>query len=112
MCGYTLSHIQLFVTPWIVILQAPLSLGFSRKEQWSGLPFPTPRYPPNPEIEPESPESSTLAGVSYICTTYEAQITYHSDSLILSNSCASISSAISSIHLVMVLAERGTHATF
>ena len=35
--------------------QAPLSMGFSRPEYWSGLPFPTPGYLPNPGIEPRSP---------------------------------------------------------
>ena len=34
-----LSHVQLFVAPWPVALQAPLSIGFSRQEYWSGLPF-------------------------------------------------------------------------
>ena len=37
-----LSHVQLFVTPWTVAHQAPLSMEFSRQECWSGLPFPTP----------------------------------------------------------------------
>ena len=37
-----LSHVQLFVTPWTVALQAPLSMGFPRQEYWSGLPFPSP----------------------------------------------------------------------
>ena len=37
------SHVQLFVTPWTVTHQAPLSMGFSRQEHWSGLPFPSPR---------------------------------------------------------------------
>ena len=37
-----LSCVQLFVTPWIIALQAPLSLGFPRQEYWSGLPFPPP----------------------------------------------------------------------
>ena len=35
--------------------QAPLSMGFSRQEHWSGLPFPSPRYLPDPGIEPRSP---------------------------------------------------------
>ena len=35
-----LSHVQFFATPWTVAHQAPLSLGFSRQEYWSGLPFP------------------------------------------------------------------------
>ena len=37
-----LSHVRLFVTPWTVARQAPLSMGFSRQEYWSGLPFPPP----------------------------------------------------------------------
>ena len=37
-----LSHIQLFATPWTVAHQAPPSMGFSRQEYWSGLPFPSP----------------------------------------------------------------------
>ena len=38
----SLSHVWLFVTPWTVAYQAPLSMGFSRQEYWSGLPFPSP----------------------------------------------------------------------
>ena len=41
-------------TPWIVACQAPLSMGFSRQEYWSGLPFPSPRDLSNPGIEPRS----------------------------------------------------------
>ena len=37
-----LSNVWLFVTMWTVVHQAPLSIGFSRQEYWSGLPFPTP----------------------------------------------------------------------
>ena len=51
----SLSHVQLFVTPWTVAHQAPLSMGFSRQEYWSGLPFPSPRDLPDPGIEPRSP---------------------------------------------------------
>ena len=42
-------------TPWTVACQTPLSMGFSRQEYWSGLPFPSPGDLPNPGIEPESP---------------------------------------------------------
>ena len=42
-------------TPWTVARQAPLSMGFSRQEYWSGLPFPSPGDLPNPGIEPGSP---------------------------------------------------------
>ena len=38
-----LSHVPLFATPWTVAHQAPLSMGFSRQEYWSGLPFPSPK---------------------------------------------------------------------
>ena len=51
----SLSHVQLFATPWTVAYQAPPSMGFFRQEYWSGLPFPSPRDLPNPEIEPRSP---------------------------------------------------------
>ena len=50
-----LSHVQLFATPWTVAHQAPLFLGFSRQEYWSGLPFPSPGDLPDPGIEPGSP---------------------------------------------------------
>ena len=46
---------RLFVTPWTVALPAPLSMGFSRQEYWSGLPFPSPGDFPDPGIEPRSP---------------------------------------------------------
>ena len=46
---------------WTVAHQAPLSLGFSRQEHWSGLPFPTPEDLPDPRIEPESLMSPALA---------------------------------------------------
>ena len=48
------SHAQLFGTPWTVAYQASLSMGFSRQEYWSGLPFPPPGDLPNPGIESRS----------------------------------------------------------
>ena len=48
--------------PWTVPRQAPLSIGFSRQEYWSGLPFPSPEDLPNPGIESMSPVSPALAG--------------------------------------------------
>ena len=45
------SHVWLFATPWTVAYQASLSMGFSRQEYWSGLPFPSPGYLPDPGIE-------------------------------------------------------------
>ena len=49
------SHVQLFATPRTVACQAPLSMGLSRQDYWSGLPFPFPGDLPNPGIEPGSP---------------------------------------------------------
>ena len=49
-----LSCVRLFATLWTVACQAPLSVGFSRQEYWSGLPFPIPRDLPDPRIEPTS----------------------------------------------------------
>ena len=40
----SLSHVRLFATPWTVAYQAPPSIGFSRQEYWSGLPFPSPMH--------------------------------------------------------------------
>ena len=50
----SLSRVRLFATPWTVAYQAPLSMGFSRQEYWSGVPFPSPGDLPNPGIEPGS----------------------------------------------------------
>ena len=47
-----LSCVQLFATPWTVTLQAPLSMGFSKEDDWSGLPFPSPEDLPNSGIKP------------------------------------------------------------
>ena len=49
------SHVQLVATLWTVDHQAPLSMGFSRQEYWSGLPCPPPGDLPNLGIEPRSP---------------------------------------------------------
>ena len=50
----SLSHVQLSATPWTIAYQASSSMGFSRQEYWSGLPFPSPGNLPNPEIDPGS----------------------------------------------------------
>ena len=62
MCAQLLSHVQLFVTPWAIAHQAPLSMGFCRQECWSGFLFPSPGDLPNPGIKPTFPESPALAG--------------------------------------------------
>ena len=51
----SLSRVWLFAIPWTAVYQASLSLGFSRQEYWSGLPFPSPGDLPDPWIEPRSP---------------------------------------------------------
>ena len=51
----SLTHVELFATPWTVAYQAPLSMEFSRQEYWSGLPYPSPGHLPDPGIEPRSP---------------------------------------------------------
>ena len=49
------SRVRLCATPWTLAHQAPLSMGFSRQEHWSGLPCPPPGDLPNPGIQPTSP---------------------------------------------------------
>ena len=78
-----LSHIQLFVTPWTVACQAPPSMGFSRQEYWSELPFPSPGDLPNPGIEPGSP---TLQADSTVWATRETSLV-----CIVLTSCYSLS---------------------
>ena len=68
----SLSRVRLFVTPWTVAHQAPPSMGFSRQEYWSGLPFPSPRDLLNPGIEPRSPALQADA-----LTSAQAPITYY-----------------------------------
>ena len=60
-----LSHVQLFGDPWTVAHRAPPSMGFSRQEYWSGLPFPSPGDLPDPGIEPRPPtlQAAALASV-------------------------------------------------
>ena len=56
-----LSGVQLFAAPWIVACQAPLSVGFSRQECWSGLPFP----------------SLGESEAAQLCPTYKTNFTVH-----------------------------------
>ena len=68
-CLYMLSRVRLFVTPWNVALQAPLSMGFPRQESWSGLAFPPPGDLLDPGIKPTSLASPALAGGSFTTST-------------------------------------------
>ena len=53
--GLVAKSCPTLATPWTVACQAPLSMGFSRQESWSGLPFPSPEDLPDSGIEPVSP---------------------------------------------------------
>ena len=68
MCACVLSHfshVGFFVIAWTVALQAPLALGFSRQEYWSGLPCPPPGDLPDPGMETTPLMSPALAGGFY-----------------------------------------------
>ena len=68
-----LSHVRLFVTPWTVALQAPLSIEFFRQEYWSGLPCSPPGDLLDPGIEPMSLKSPALADSFFTTSaTWEA----------------------------------------
>ena len=67
--------------PWPVAHQAPLSMGFSREEYWSGLPFPSPGDLPKPGIEPMSP---ALAGGFFTTKQLEKPLYQHIDEQIMS----------------------------
>ena len=64
-----LSRVRLFKTLWTVAPQAPLSMGFFRKEYWNGLPFLAPRDLPDPGIEPLSLTSPALVGGFFTSST-------------------------------------------
>ena len=59
------SRVWLFVIPWTVARQAPLSMGFSGQEHWSGLPCPPPGDLPDPGVKPASLVSPALAGAAW-----------------------------------------------
>ena len=59
------SYVQLFETLWTIAHQAPLSMGFSRQEYWSGLTCPPPGDLPDAGIKPESLKSLALSGRSF-----------------------------------------------
>jgi len=74
MCACMLSCSVVFysVTPWTVACQAPLSMGLSWQEYWSGLPFPPSGWNlSNPGIEPVSTATPALAGIFFITEPYQ-----------------------------------------
>ena len=67
------SHVRLFMTMWTIALQAPLLMGFSRQEYWSGLPCPPPGHLPDPGIKPTTLTPPKLAGRFFItCASWDA----------------------------------------
>ena len=68
MSAQPLSRVQLLAAPWIITHQAPLSMGFSRQEYKSGLPFPPPGNLPDPGHKPMSLESPALSGRFFTIT--------------------------------------------
>ena len=70
------SHVQFCVVPWTSACQATLSMGFSRQEYWSGLPLPSPRNLPNPEIKSTSLKSNGLVGVFFTTSNNSDQFSY------------------------------------
>ena len=63
------NHVELFVTPWTVACQTPLSRGFFRQEYWRGLLCPPPGKLPDPGIEPRSLMSPVLSGGFFTAST-------------------------------------------
>ena len=86
MCTQSFSHVQFFVTLWTVACQAPLSMGFSRQEYWSGVPYPPPWALSNPGIEPMSSVYLPWICEFFITETPGKPVRAHS---ILSNSLRS-----------------------
>ena len=68
----SLSYVRLFATPWTITYQVPPSMGFSRQEYWSGLPFPTPGNLPEPGIKPGSPalQADALPLLTFFSNVY------------------------------------------
>ena len=75
----SLRCVRLFATPWTIAYQAPPSMGFSRQEYWSGLPFPSPRDLPNPGIEPRS----LLSRQTLYCLSHQGNPDYISSKFCL-----------------------------
>ena len=64
-CAQLFTHVWSFATPWVIACQAPLSMGFSKQEYWSGLPFPAPGDLLDPEIKSKPLLSPVLAGAFF-----------------------------------------------
>ena len=78
------SRVRFFATLFTVARQASLSMGLSRQEYWSGLPFPSPGDIPNPGIEAESLISPALAGGFFITSAYSPNFPINNSGTLLS----------------------------
>ena len=71
------GRVQVFVTPWTVAHQVPLSMGFSKQEYWSGLPCPSPTGVLDSGMKPSSLMSPALTGEFFITSAiWEARMPY------------------------------------
>ena len=77
LCVQSHSHVRLFGILWTAAHQVPLSMGFSRQEHWSGLPFSPLGDLPNLGIKPMSWVSLIGRRILYHCVTWEAQLLMH-----------------------------------
>ena len=75
------SHVWLYVTPWTIAHKVPLSIGFSKQEYWSGLPFPSPGNLPDSGIKPVSLMPPALTGRDLITGTTWKDLRWRIDSL-------------------------------
>ena len=77
-CGLFAKSCPTLAIPWTATCQAPLTMGFSGRKYWSGLPFPSPGDVPSPGIELASLASICIGrGVLYHCTAWEAPQKVH-----------------------------------
>ena len=83
----SLSHVWLFATPWTVAYQTPPSMGFSRQQYWSGLPFPSPGDLPNPGMEPGSPALQADA----LPSEPRGKSLYNMNSIVFTSQCHCVS---------------------
>ena len=104
----SLSHVQLFVTLWTVTCQAPLPMGFSRQECWSGLPFPSPGNLPDPWTEPMDLPDACIAGGHSRCR----QILYwlSLEVCVFKGPLISVSTEIKTVSCISVSCESGYSA--
>ena len=98
------------MTQWIVAFQAPLSMGFSKQEYWSGLPFPFPGNLPNPGIELRSPALQADALPSELQGKSESEVAQSCPTLCDSMDCSPPGSSVHGILQARILEWMGCHS--